>query len=390
MSTANKNISQTEPQSKESSKTPKTGFKASSWLLALAIVYTLYFGSSLLVPILVALLMALLLSPVVELLKKLYVPRSISALLLLVAIGTPLGFVTAELAQPAQKWASRLPELNAFMNEKLSELAAKTKAIEPTAVQPQKEEKGFWSSLFGSDEPEEPIIQKPPTNGGEIVSDKIVESGMDAAVSLMLATPVALAQLMTTLLLFLFLLIFGPKLFETFSKVIAIKNDSRKTILLVANLRRHLSRYIITVSLINLSLGITTAALLWWLGVEDALLWGALAAVLNFAPYVGPLVLTGILAIAGLAQYGPSLAALLPASIYLVVNIIEAQLITPLVLGHNIRLNPLVILIWLIILGWLWGASGVLLAVPLLVCIKIVVQSLEIAPHWIRVLESKA
>lgn len=361
------------------------------WLLSLALVYTLYFARSLFVPVLVALLLALLLSPVVALLKRLHIPRTLSALLLLCAIGGPLGLLTLELAQPAQKWALRLPELSAFMSEQLTALTPEPARVSASASPSQAEDKGFdfWGLFSSDDEAPEPEPVPAQKTGGEVVSDKIMESGMEAALSMLVATPLVIAQMMTCLMLFLFLLIFGPKLFEVAMEVAVQSRDKRRTMVLVASLRRHLSRYIVTVSLINLCLGAATALTLWWLGVEDALLWGALAAVLNFAPYVGPLLMMGILCLAGLAQYGPEPAALIPALAYLLLNLIEAQLVTPLVLGRNMRLNPLVVMLWLVIWGWLWGASGVLLAVPLLVCIKLIAESLDIAPGWVRILESK-
>lgn len=393
---------ETETAGQESSKTRPPAPVAVRWLLGLALLYTLYFARSLLVPVVVALLLALLLSPAVELLKRLHIPRSLSALLLLCAIGGPLGLLAVELAEPAQKWATRLPELSAFMSEKLHALSAEplapaVAAAAPVTVQPKEKEKGFnlWG-LFSSDDPAPepapaPIPEPLPAEktGAEVVSDRIMAGGLEAALSMLVATPVIIAQVMTCLILFLFLLIFGPKLFEAAMRESEQNEGMARTMELVTNLRRHLSRYIVTVSAINTCLGAATALALWWLGVEDALLWGAVVAVLNFAPYIGPLLATGILCLAGLTQYGPEAAALLPALVYLILNLLEAQVVTPMVLGRNMRLNPLMVMLWLVVWGWLWGASGVLLAVPLLVCIKLVAEPLHIAPRWIRLLESE-
>jgi predicted PurR-regulated permease PerM len=286
----------------------------------------------------------------------------------------------------------RLPELSAFMSESLDSLSPEVSPA-PAAVAPvEPEKKGFdfWG-LFSSDEPAPAPLPAAPAEktGGEVVSDKIMESGLEVALSMLVATPVIIAQMMTCLILFLFLLIFGPKLFEVAIEQSAQAGDRRRTIVLVATLRRHLSRYIVTVSIINTCLGAATALALWWLGVEDALLWGVVVAVLNFAPYIGPLLAIGILCLAGLTQYGLGAAALMPALVYLGLDLLEAQVITPMVLGRKMRLNPLIVMLWLVVWGWLWGASGVLLAVPLLVCSKLVAESLHIAPGWIRILESE-
>ena len=158
----------------------------------------------------------------------------------------------------------------------------------------------------------------------------------------------------------------------------------------IANkIQQVLSRYIVTISVINALLGMVTALAFSIAGVEDALLWGVLVALFNFVPYVGSLISVSILCLAGLVQYEPSLLAMLPASIFLGINIIESQFITPTVLGNKMNVNPLVIIFWLSILGWMWGILGVLLAVPMLVCIKLILGETGMAPHWAKLIEAK-
>jgi predicted PurR-regulated permease PerM len=187
----------------------------------------------------------------------------------------------------------------------------------------------------------------------------------------------------------LFILIFGPGLYENFITHSPLVTDKRRAEVLVGRVRQELSRYIVTVSMINLGLGITTACALWFLDIEDALLWGALVGLLNFAPYVGPVIAVAILCIAGLVQFGVTNAALIPPAAYFTVNLIESQFITPTILGRHMRLNPLVLVLWILLWGWLWGAVGVLLAVPLLVCIKLVARQLGVMQSWITLIETR-
>lgn len=373
--------------------------RALLWLLALALVYTLYFAKTLLVPIVVALLLALLLSPLVAVFKRLYIPRTLSALLILGALGVPFTLLAIELAEPAQRWAKRIPEMSAHFTEQLNSLAEELDPEdEPpaaaVAVQPAPpEKKGF--SFFGLFDKEQEPPPPPPTPVQEkeeknVVTERIKQGGMEAVIAVLLATPVVIAQLMTCLILILFLLIFGPKLFNVAIDIFPQVKDKRRSVELVIAIRRQLSRYIVTVTIINIGLGLVTAGALWGLGVEDALLWGVLVGVLNFAPYVGPLIGLAILCLAGLVQYGPVLTALVPGLVYFSINLVEAQFVTPLVLGRHMQLNPLVLMIWLIIWGWLWGVSGVLLAVPLLVCIKLAAAQLNVLPNWVRLVETGA
>ncbi|MEH6498524.1 MAG: AI-2E family transporter [Pseudoalteromonas distincta] len=382
-------------------KTPRF-LRVMQWLLALALLYTLYFAKSLLMPIVVALLFALLLSPLVSVLKRLYIPRTMSAVLILCLIGGPFAVVMSQLTEPAQRWAKAIPELSEKLTERVSSLTGDLSSNQITVpaaqTQPQAEAESRRFRFFGwfrdddNDEPEESASQ-PVQNtqrNDNAVSDRIKQGSLEAMVSALSAAPVMIAQLMTSVILILFLLIFGPRLFAAFVNIFPQVHDKRRSILLVRTIQVELSRYILTVSIINTCLGLTTAAALWLLGVEDALLWGVLVGMLNFAPYIGPLIGTVILCLAGLVQYGTVSFALVPALVYFSINMLEAQFVTPLVLGRHMRLNPLVIMIWLIIWGWLWGVVGVLLAVPLLVCLKLSAAQLGVMTNWVRLIETRA
>lgn len=158
---------------------------------------------------------------------------------------------------------------------------------------------------------------------------------------------------------------------------------------MVHHIQKELSGYIVTISMINACLGLATAAVFTYLNVDDALLWGALVALMNFVPYLGGLASCTILLVAGVVQFGLVSAALLPAGLFLMINIIESQLVTPAVLGRSMQLNPLMIILWLSIAGWLWGVVGVLLAVPILMSFKIILENLGVLPHWVKLIASK-
>ena len=380
------------------------------WLLGLAAVYTLYFAKTLLMPIVVAMLFSLLLGPLVTGLKRIYVPRTVSAVVIMLMLLGPFTLLVMQLTEPAQKWAKQLPDLSEQLTERLDEFTKTLQADRKSAPAPapaprptpepkveEEEKRGF--RLFGwfrgdkEEEPEPeppPVVVEPPVREEDQVSARIRQGGMEAVISVLSATPLVLAQLVTSVILILFLLIFGPNLFAAFVDVFPHARDKRMTIMLVREIQRELSRYILTVSIINTGLGLVTGGALWLYGVEDAMLWGALVALANFAPYVGPILAMIILAVAGLVQYGPEFSALMPVLIFFSINLLEAQFITPIMLGRNMRLNPLVVMVWLILWGWMWGAVGVLLAVPLLVCLKLAAARMNILPDWVRVIETRA
>jgi predicted PurR-regulated permease PerM len=359
-------------------------------LLTLAVLYTLYFAKSLLMPVLVALLFSLLLSPLVTLFKRIYIPRSISAIVLIAMLGGPMTLLSIELAGPAQKWMEQLPKLSAQLTEELDNLSqvisAEPVAEIPKPTLPAKEKSPSFFGWFSNDEQPVEVVEE--KNNSSVLSARVTQGGIDIIISILVATPMALAQFMTFLILVMFLLIFSPGLYASYLKNFNLKADDRSSITLIGKLQKELSRYIITVTIINAGLGIAVAGIFWIMGVNDALLWGVLVGLLNFAPYLGSIMALIILSLAGVTQYGTEAAALVPVAVYFAINLLESQFITPTVLGRHMQLNPLVLILWLLIWGWLWGAVGVLVAVPLLVCIKLAAGQLNVLNKWVKLIES--
>nr|WP_136250486.1 AI-2E family transporter [Ningiella ruwaisensis] len=349
-------------------------------LVAFAAIYTLYFAQSLLLPLVFAILISLLLSPLVKRLKRIHIPRSISAIVLLATLVTPFTLMSIELTEPIQRWIKLVPKVSMQIKQELLEI--ETLFAHQNEAEIQAKEESFFSGWFGEEE------QTEVDEEDGVVEKQIKQGGLNALVSMLAGTPIFFAQLFTSLILILFLLIFGPPLFSVFVNEFPAVENKRKARALVKEIQQALSSYIVTVSLINLGLGIVTAIALAFFGVDDALLWGVLVAFLNFVPYLGPAFGLFILLIVGGVQFGMSPYAFLPSAIFLVINIMESQFITPAILGQNMQVNPLIIILWLLLAGWLWGVVGVLVAVPLLVCIKLTLHNLGVVPHWIKFIEA--
>ena len=145
----------------------------------------------------------------------------------------------------------------------------------------------------------------------------------------------------------------------------------------------------LTISIINTVVGLVFACVLYLLGLPlaEALLWGTTAALLNFAPYVGPLIGIVAMLLVGFVSFEEPFQSMLPAVAYLVLHTIEGQIVTPIILGRRMALSPLVLILALMLFGWLWGIIGLLLAVPLLVCVKLVLARVEGMEGWARLLE---
>ena len=132
------------------------------------------------------------------------------------------------------------------------------------------------------------------------------------------------------------------------------------------------SHYLLTVAIINTGVGLLTALALWAVGVPNPLLWGGVATVLNFVPYLGPMATVTIIAIAALSSIDNSAHALLAPALFLLVHVTEADFVTPTLLGKHLPVNTVAIFLGLIFFGWMWGIPGAVLAVPLTVCVKLV------------------
>lgn len=166
-------------------------------------------------------------------------------------------------------------------------------------------------------------------------------------------------------------------------------HQQRFTASILRNLEHEISRYVLTISVINALVGLIFSVLLLLLSIplQEALLWGTVVALLNFAPYVGPLIGVLLMLLIGLVQFHESSRALLPALLYLMLHTLEGQLITPIILGHRMAISPLMLIVALLLFGSLWGLIGLLLAVPMLVCIKMVLSRIEDLQRWSRLLE---
>ena len=196
--------------------------------------------------------------------------------------------------------------------------------------------------------------------------------------------------MLAVVLLTFFFMVYGQSLQRNAIALLPSRQQKRLTVDILQSIEREISRYVLTITMINTLVGLVFAGRLYWLGVplDEALLWGTMAALLNFAPYVGPLIGIAADAADGLRRLRRSAACRCcrPASTC-GLHTLEGQLITPIVLGRRMALSPLMLILALMVFGWLWGIIGLLLAVPLLVCVKMVLARIEGMEGWAKLLE---
>jgi predicted PurR-regulated permease PerM len=155
-------------------------------------------------------------------------------------------------------------------------------------------------------------------------------------------------------------------------RVMPTLRDKKSAVEISHEIQQNISQYLFTVSLINIGLGALVSGGLYLMGVPNAAMWGMLVAVLNFVPYFGPVAGIILLATVGFLTFDSLWSGLLPAGWYLLLHLLEADFLTPVLLGRRFTLNPVIIFVSLIFWTWLWGVPGALLSVPILVSIKVV------------------
>ena len=198
-----------------------------------------------------------------------------------------------------------------------------------------------------------------------------------------------IASVLAVVLLTFFFMVYGQSLQRKAIELLPDRHQKRVTVDILQSIEHEMSRYVLTISMINVLVGLALAGALFWMGIpgDEAMLWGTMAALLNYAPYVGPLVGIMVMLLMGFVAFDDLWQSVAPAAIYLGLHTLEGQFITPIVLGARMALSPLVLILALMVFGWLWGIVGLLLAVPLLVCIKIVLTKVDGMEGWARLLE---
>jgi predicted PurR-regulated permease PerM len=323
-------------------------------LFVLATVYTLYFAKALLMPIFLAVLVALVLRPVVRLLRRLYLPEALAAGLVILAIIMLLGWVILAIAEPASAWIDRGPLLRYQLEYKFETLLAPFEKVQEATKNIQDA-----ASL------------------GEDAKDTVVVEGPSLLHQLFLEVQSAFVNIMVIFVLVFFLLARGGWTYRRVSA--AIEDDETREMWtdVLDDIRTNLAHYLLTISAINAGLGVLTAIAMQILGMPNALLWGVLAAVLNFIPYAGSLVTLAIITAVSVLTFDQWLTIMLPPLAFLFLTFLEGQLISPFVVGRRLTLDPIAVFISVLFWGWLWGFAGMLLAVPILASLKITIGAIE-------------
>lgn len=347
---------------------PTSGLGA---LRLIAVIFSLaacWLARDLLVPVMLAMLLALLGNPVVSRLTRMWIPRWIGSLMVVIGGLVLAVWLSGLLISPATDWMKQAPT-------ELRQLAPKLKQL---TRQVEKANKAAASIVTATG-------AAAPTRA-EADAEKPRAPNLWTLIS---GAPRMLASVLAVVLLAYFFLVYGQDLQRQAIARLPGTAQKQLTIEILRTIESDLSRYVVTISVINIGLGLLLTAGLVWMGLDlgDALLWGTLAAVFNFVPYVGPLSGVILLGLVGVVAFDTPAQMALPPALYLLLHVLESQFLTPVILGRRMSISPLVMLLWLMLWGFLWGIAGLLLAVPMLASLKIVAERVEGWQGWAKVIE---
>lgn len=321
-------------------------------IFVLALLYTVALVKVLLIPLVLAAFIGLALNPIVAAGARHRIPRSLMACVLMLSLMVGIGMGVTSLVQPAVSFIHDAPRTMQSFVPKLKSL---TKPLEAASRATQTLVTGHATRLNSSSQPAVAI------SPWDVLS----------------VAPRVLVAVLTVVLLVFFFLIYGDRLLRRLVEIAPSFRYKRHAVMIVRSIQSEVSRYILTTALINMTLGALTAVMLWTLKVPDPLLWGSVAMLANFIPYVGAITTTTLLLLVGVINFSDFSQAVLPALAFAGITIVEGNLVTPLIVGRRMRLSPVAILIWLLIWSFLWGIPGALLAVPMLTSFKLVTERIR-------------
>ena len=332
---------------------------AVSGLFVLGLFYTAYFARAILIPITMALILSLVLAPLMRLLsKRLRIPAPISATIVVLGLALGLGVAVSALSKPAAEWMDTLPSVIAELERKLMPVGGTVKEVQETAR--RVEAIGETVEGQGRDKPVSVVVRGPSLAEAFLGQTMVVSVGV-----------------MVMAALLLFLLAAGDSVLRQAVAIAPNLSEKKKVVEIARETEGEISRYLASISVINGVVGVAVGSAMWLLDMPNPALWGAMAGLFNFVPFIGGLASVIIIMLVAIVTFESPVMILLPPLAYLVIHLLEGQIVTPLIVSRRLLLSPIAILLFLIVWTWMWGIAGTLLAVPILATFKIICERVD-------------
>jgi predicted PurR-regulated permease PerM len=318
-------------------------------LFILAIFYTMYFMRALLLPLVLALLLSYLLRPIVRAGARLHIPPPLSAAIILLSFFGLIGYAVSFLAVPAAGWLEKAPYSLQQFQSKLIPLRGPMQNVAKASGE----------------------IEKITTPEAEQAKPAVEVKHHPISDALFVRTPELIVSTVMLIILLYFLLAYDGVFLTKLIKLLPTLADKKRAVSIATEIETNVSRYLLTVTLINIGLGFAVGTAAGLLGLPNPIMWGAMVAILNFVPYLGALTGVICMTLGAVLSFDSFGYALIFPAVYLLFATLEGNFITPWVMGRSLTLNPVMVLLSLSFWGWMWGIAGIILAVPILAAFKI-------------------
>jgi predicted PurR-regulated permease PerM len=327
------------------------GPTAAQGLLTLGIAAVLYLGRLAFIPVALALLLSLILSGPVEALHARRLPRSVGAVLIMLILASGIAATFHFVSEPARDWLANAPHTLNVFKHKLRPLAQSVARVEDFANR---------ATTMSTRAPRSDAAAPPAPVGAPVIWE---------------VTRTAVVSTVTVIILTIFLLAAGPPILARMTAALAGNVHASRAMEIIEHTRRDVGKFYLTTALINVGLGTATTLAMLACGMPNPLLWGTMAAVLNFLPYLGPATTLVVLISVAIVSFDGLGNVLAVGGSFLALTTLEGQVVQPLLVGKRLALNPLVLFLSLWFGGFFWGVAGVALAVPTLVTLKVVAEN---------------
>lgn len=316
-------------------------------LFILSLFYTFYLAREFFLPVILAWMLSLIFKPLVRILEKIGIPTSIGAALLMVALLLVLLSGLFLLADPATRWIQEAPQHYEKIESKIRSLMRPAQKLTQAAEKVE--------SLTASQSEEVPKVE-------------LKKSGLLDHV--WLQTKSVIYLIVEVFILLYFFLAAGDVFLLKLIQILPRLKDKKRAVEIARDTAKGVSQYLVGMTIVNIYEGTMIGLGLWLLGMPNPLLWGVLAALANYIPYIGALIAGSIVTFVAFVSFDTTSKALIAPAIYFGVNFTD-NFLSPYILGRRLVLNPVVVFLSVMFWGWLWGIVGVLLAVPITVTLKV-------------------
>jgi predicted PurR-regulated permease PerM len=320
--------------------------------VAMAAPFALQFGATFFLPVTAALVIAIALVPVLEWQERHGMPSPIAALVCVSLFLVAANVALAAIIVPAAQFFRMLPERIDRIQTNIAPLLDLYSSLQRYV------NRTLEHLISSSQHPASTIAAAPPNSLLELTAT---------------SAPAVIIQVFFAILVVFFFLSGWTRLRRRTITSRASFGGAMATARVIQAVVDDTSAYLGTITLINLALGLIVAGGLWLVGMPYPLMWGGIVALLNYIPYLGPIIAALLMALGGLMVFTDIWTAMIPPAIMIGCHLLEANAVTPFIVGHRLTINPLLILVSLSFWGWVWGTPGALLAVPLLIIIQTVI-----------------